>query len=68
MPDFSKISRNHLALAGLVAVIAAAVLGYVAQDHLGFSSGAIRDGALEVASLVFAFLLVGGITSKGDKQ
>jgi hypothetical protein len=68
MPDFSKINRSHLALAGIVAVIAAAAMGYVAHDHLGFASGSIRDGALEVASMVFAFLLIGGITSKNGRQ
>jgi hypothetical protein len=66
MRNIPTKTLNQLAIAAFVAVILALSLGYIAQEQFGLSSAAIRNDALLVASLVVAFLLVGGVV--GDRM
>ncbi len=66
LPKLSTKSWGYLALAGIAALIVAAVLEYVARTNFGFSADGIRYAAFNVASLVVAFLLVAGIGRKQD--
>jgi hypothetical protein len=49
------------AAAGVAAIVVAAALSAITHKTFGFSGEAVREGALNVASLVVAFLLVAGI-------
>jgi len=57
-----------LAVAALAAVVTAAVLSEITHHGFGLSSEAVRDGALNGASLVVAFLLVAGIGRRPKKD
>ena len=64
MPKLSLQTIGRLALAGVAAFAAAGLLYAVTRSALGFSTDGIRIAALNVASLVVAFLLVAGIGRK----
>ncbi|RJF70697.1 hypothetical protein [Rhodopseudomonas palustris] len=64
MPKLSLQTVGRLALAGVAAIAAAGLLFAVTRGAFGFSSDGIRIAALNVASLVVAFLLVAGIGRK----
>jgi hypothetical protein len=61
MPKFDPRKAGLLALAAIAAVIVAAILSGITQGALGLPNGAVRYGALNIASLVVAFMLVAGI-------
>jgi hypothetical protein len=61
MPKITIKLAGQLAVSAVVAMIAAAALSYVAQNHYQLSAQSIREGALNAASLVVAYLLVAGI-------
>ncbi|MBB5048746.1 hypothetical protein HNR60_003516 [Rhodopseudomonas rhenobacensis] len=60
-PKLSPKSWGYLAAAGVVALIVAAAVEYIARTQFGFSPDGIRYAAFNVASLVVAYLLVAGI-------
>lgn len=64
MPKFTTRTIGRFVLAGITAVAVATALYAVTRGALGFSSEGIRGAALNVASLVVAFLLVAGIGRK----
>ena len=68
MPKLTLPIIGGLALAGLGAIVAAGLLYVVARSTLGFSSDGIRVAALNVASLVVAFLLVAGIGRRSKDE
>ncbi|MGP9813896.1 hypothetical protein ACTZWT_20490 [Rhodopseudomonas sp. NSM] len=61
MPKLTLKTVGLFAAAGLAAIIVAAVVNAIMHKTFGFSPNAVREGALNVASLVVAFLLVAGI-------
>jgi hypothetical protein len=61
MPKITIKAAGQLVASGIVAVIVAAMLSYIAQNHYQLSAEAIRNGALNAVSLVVAYLLVAGI-------
>lgn len=61
MPKFNSKTIGLFAAAGIAALVAAGLLNALTLKTLGFTGEAVREGALNVASLVAAFLLVAGI-------
>jgi hypothetical protein len=61
MPKITIKVAGRLVASGIVALIVAATLSYIAQHHYQLSAEATRNGALNAASLVVAYLLVAGI-------
>lgn len=61
MPKFSLQTTGRFVLAGVAAIAAAGLIYAVTRGAFGFSGDGIRVAALNVASLVVAFLLVAGI-------
>ncbi|MCG6204923.1 hypothetical protein LPW26_09760 [Rhodopseudomonas sp. HC1] len=61
MPKLNLQTMGRFALAGLAAIAAAGLLYVVTRSALGFPSDGIRIAALNIASLVVAFLLIAGI-------
>lgn len=53
-----------LAGALLTAIVVAAILSSIMHNGFGVPAGSVREGALNVASLVVALLLVAGIGRK----
>lgn len=70
MPKWPLKSIGWLVAAAVAALGAAAILNAVTHHGFGLSGEAVREGALNVASLVVAFLLVAGIgrSEKKDKR
>jgi uncharacterized membrane protein len=67
MPKLSKKVVGQYGAAALVAAVVAAALAYIAGHYYAFSAETIRDAALNVASLVVAYLLISGI-GRGQKD
>jgi len=61
MPKLTSKTIGLFAAAGLAAFVVAGLLNALALKTFGFTSQAVREGALNAASLVVAFLLVAGI-------
>ncbi|KPF95210.1 hypothetical protein IP86_19740 [Rhodopseudomonas sp. AAP120] len=68
MPRLTSRTIWRVAFAGLAAVAVAGGLYAVSNQTLGYSGASVRSAALNVASLVVAFLLVAGIGRKTDKS
>jgi membrane protein DedA with SNARE-associated domain len=71
MPKLPKISMKLVgqwAAACVVAAVVAATLGYVASEVYAVPAQSIRAGALNVASLFVAYLLLAGIGRKKQKD
>ncbi|NEW92162.1 hypothetical protein DY468_09390 [Rhodopseudomonas sp. BR0M22] len=69
MPKLSRRDVGRLAGAGAAAVIIAAVLSVVMVSGFGWPVSSVRVWALNVASLVVAFLLVAGVGRRqNDKR
>jgi hypothetical protein len=69
LPEMPKMSRQlvgQLVAAGAMAFVVAGALAYIASNQLAYSADGIRSAALNVASLVVAFLLVAGL-GRGEK-
>ncbi|MBB1093036.1 hypothetical protein [Rhodopseudomonas pseudopalustris] len=61
MPKLAPKTIGLIAAAGFAAIVVAGLLSMITSTTLGFSGEAVREGALNVVSLVVAFLLVAGI-------
>ncbi|WP_234826855.1 hypothetical protein [Rhodopseudomonas palustris] len=61
MPKLSRNNVGRLVGAGVAAIVIAAVLGIATMRGLGLPAASVREWALNLASLVVAFLLIAGI-------
>lgn len=69
MPKLSRQTVLRLAGAGIAAVVIAGVLSVMTLRGMGLPGESVREGALNVASLVFAFVLIAGVGRRqNDKR
>ncbi|MFZ5739779.1 MAG: hypothetical protein ACOY6K_23165 [Pseudomonadota bacterium] len=69
MPKLSRKNVGRLAGAGVVAVAVAAVLSVTMVSGIGLAGASVREWALNLASLVVAFLLIAGVGRRqNDKR
>lgn len=69
MPKLSRQTVLRLAGAGIAAVVIAGGLSVMTLRGMGLPGESVREGALNVASLVFAFVLIAGVGRRqNDKR